>query len=186
MRLDFDLSAKLVVREAMSSPVIGVNEGYSVVDAAKVMSEQKIGAIVIYDELEKPVGIVTERDLVYRVIAMGSVPRDVKVGDVMTSPLKMVEAETSLEDAMKMMDRQKIRRLGVSYKGQLEGIITNKDLLRLMPTLIDLVRERSRIQSVDSTTGPSLVGYCSRCEQYSSNLRFIDSELICEDCRAGF
>jgi signal-transduction protein with cAMP-binding, CBS, and nucleotidyltransferase domain len=104
----------------------------------------------------------------------------------MTSPLVMVEAEVSLEEAMKVMDRQKIRRLGVSYKGQLEGIITDKDLLRLMPTLIDLVRERSRIQSVDSRAGPSLAGYCSRCEQYSNNLRFIDSELICEDCRAGF
>lgn len=184
--MDFDLSAKLVVREAMSSPVIGVDEGYSVVDAAKIMSEQKIGAIVVYDALEKPVGIVTERDLVYRVVAVGSVPGDVKVGEVMTSPLRMVEAETSLEEAMKVMDSQRIRRLGVSYKGQLEGIITDKDLLRLMPTLIDLVRERSRIQSVDSRVGPSLAGYCSQCDQYSNNLRFIDGVLICEDCRAGF
>ncbi|TRO49080.1 hypothetical protein E2P65_01740 [Candidatus Bathyarchaeota archaeon] len=72
----------------------------------------------------------------------------------------------------------------MSYKGQLEGIITDKDILRLMPTLIDIVRERSRIQSADSGAGPSLVGYCSMCEQYSSNLRFIDGELICEECRA--
>jgi hypothetical protein len=55
-----------------------------------------------------------------------------------------------------------------------------------LPTLIDLVRERSKIQIKDSRVKPSLVGYCSRCEQYSNNLRFIDSELICEDCRAGF
>lgn len=183
--MDFDLSAKLVVREAMSSPVIGIKAGHSVVEAAKIMSEQRIGAIVVYDDMEKPVGIVTERDLVYRVIAGGSVPRDVKVGDVMSSPLKMVDAETSLEEAMKVMDRQRIRRLGVSYKGQLEGIITDKDILRLMPTLIDLVRERSRIQGSDSRAGPPVAGYCSVCEQYSSNLRYIDGELICEDCRDG-
>ena len=183
--MDFDLSAKLVVREAMSSPVIGVGEGFSVVEAAKIMSEQRIGAIVVFDEMEKPVGIVTERDLVYRVVAKGSVPGDVKVGDVMTSPLRVVDAETSLEEAMKLMDSQGIRRLGVSYKGQLEGIITDKDLLRLMPTLIDLVRERSRIRSMDPNAGPSLAGYCSQCDRYSNNLRFIDGLLICEDCRAG-
>ena len=90
-----------------------------------------------------------------------------------------------MQMVQKVMDSQRIRRLGVSYKGQLEGIITDKDLLRLMPTLIDLVRERSRIQSVDSRVGPSLAGYCSQCDQYSNNLRFIDGVLICEDCRAG-
>jgi CBS-domain-containing membrane protein len=96
----------------------------------------------------------------------------------------MVDAETSLEEAMKVMDRHNIRRLGVTYKGELEGVITDKDILRLMPTLIDIVRERSKIESNAASSGPSLVGYCSRCDMYSNNLRFIDGELLCEDCRA--
>jgi CBS domain-containing protein len=95
----------------------------------------------------------------------------------------MVDAETSLEEAMKNMDNHNIRRLGVSHKGRLEGIITDKDILRLMPTLIDIVRERSRIVGSSNPRGPSLVGYCTRCDIYSTNLRTVDGEFLCEDCR---
>lgn len=182
--LDLDFKARMVVREAMSSPVVAIGEGRNVVDAAKVMSEQRIGSIVVNDDEGQPVGIVTERDLVFRVIAEDRVPREIKVGEVMSSPLRMVDPETSLEEAMRIMDRQNIRRLGVTYKGRLEGVITNKDILRLMPTLIELVRERSRIQAASTPVGPSLLGYCHRCDMYSTNLRNVDGELLCEDCRA--
>lgn len=181
--MDIDLSRKMVVREAMSSPVVTVSEDQSVVDAAKTMSTHRIGAVIVKSTDDQPVGIVTERDLVFRVIAKDMVPRDVKVKDVMSSPLRTVDPEKSLEEAMMMMDRLNIRRLGVTYKGKLEGVITDKDILRLMPALIEIARERSRIQGGDMPLGPSLVGYCDRCGMYSTNLRTVDGELLCEDCR---
>ena len=181
--MDFDLTGRLVVKEAMSSPVITVYEDESVMEAAIVMNRQRIGAVVVNDRTNNPVGILTERDLVYRIISRNLVPGDVKVRDVMSTPLRMVDAETSLEEAMKNMDNHNIRRLGVSHKGRLEGIITDKDILRLMPTLIDIVRERSRIGGGSNPRGPSLVGYCTRCDIYSTNLRTVDGEFLCEDCR---
>jgi len=184
--LDLDLRESIVVREAMSSPVISINEDRSVVDAAKVMSEQRIGSIVVNDSEGHPVGIVTERDLVFRVIAKDAVPREVKVKGVMSAPLRMVDPETTLEEAIRLMDEMNIRRLGVVYKDRLEGVITDKDILRVMPTLIDIVRERSKIQMDNTPAGPSLVGYCSRCEAYSNNLRVVDGELLCEDCRSEY
>lgn len=182
--MDLDFNARMVVREAMSSPVVAIREEHSVVDAAKVMSEQRIGSVIVNDAEGHPVGIVTERDLVFRVIAEGRMPREIRVSEVMSSPLRMVDPETTLEEAMKMMDMHNIRRLGVIYKGKLEGVITDKDILRVMPTLIELVRERSRIQASSTPIGPSLLGYCDRCNMYSTNLRNIDGELLCEDCRA--
>ncbi len=182
--MDFDLRARMVVREAMSSPVITVDEDSSVVQAAEIMSDRGVGAIIVNSAEGQPVGIVTERDLVFRVIARDRVPRELKVKEVMSSPLKTVESETSLEEAMRMMDRLNIRRLGVTYKGRLEGVITDKDILRVMPALIEIVRERSRIHGGDAPAGPSLVGYCDRCGMYCTNLRNIDGEFLCEDCRA--
>lgn len=182
--MDLDFKAKMVVREAMSSPVVVIGEDSSVVDAAKVMSEHRIGSVIVNDAEGHPVGIVTERDLVFRIIAEGRVPREISVGEVMSSPLRMVDPETSLEEAMKMMDRLNIRRLGVTYRGRLEGVITDKDILRVMPALIEIVRERSRIQASITSVGPSLLGYCDRCNIYSTNLRNVDGELLCEDCRA--
>ena len=182
--MDLDFSRALVVREAMSSPVIMVWENDSAADAAGVMKEHGIGAIFVHGGESQPVGIVTERDLVYRVIAEGRVPGEVKVKEVMSSPLITVDPEASLEEAMAMMSANNVRRLGVVYKGSLEGVISNKDIIRIMPAIIEIVRERSKIQSGDRSSGQSLVGYCSRCEMYTSNLRSVDGEFLCEDCRA--
>lgn len=182
--LDLDLRVKMYVREAMSSPVMTVSEDSTVVEAAKIMSEQRIGSIIVNSPDGQPVGIVTERDFVVRVIASDRVPGEVKVSEVMSSPLKTVDPEISLEDAMRMMDRLDIRRLGVTYKGRLEGVISYKDIIRVIPALIEIARERSRIEGGSTPVGPALVGYCHRCEMYSTNLRNVDGEFLCEDCRA--
>jgi CBS domain-containing protein len=182
--LDLDLRRNLLVREAMSSPVVTVLENDSVAEAARVMKEHGIGAIIAQGGDSNPVGIMTERDLVYRVIAEGRLPGDVRVREVMSSPLMTVEPETSLEEAIAMMNRHNVRRLGVIYKGSLEGVISDKDVIRIMPAVIEIVRERSKIQSGDRPTGPSIVGYCTRCEMYTSNLKSVDGEFLCEDCRA--
>ena len=181
--MDLDFGRTLIVREAMSSPVITVWENDSAADAAGVMKERGIGAVIVLGGESQPVGIVTERDLVYRVIAEGMSPGEIKVKEVMSSPLMTVDPEVGLDKAMAMMSMKNVRRLGVVYKGSLEGMISDKDIIRIMPAIIEIVRERSKIQSGDRSSGASIVGYCSRCEMYTSNLRSVDGEFLCEDCR---
>jgi signal-transduction protein with cAMP-binding, CBS, and nucleotidyltransferase domain len=183
--LDLDFGRTLIVREAMSSPVITVWENDSTADAAGVMKEHDVGALIVLGGESQPVGIVTERDLVYRVIAEGRSPGEIKVKEVMSSPLMTVDPEAGLDKAMAMMSMKNVRRLGVVYKGSLEGMISDKDIIRIMPALIEIVRERSKIQSGDRSSGPSVVGYCDRCEMYTSNLRGVGGEFLCEDCRKG-
>ncbi len=182
--MDLEFRRSLIVREAMSSPVVMVWENDSAADAAGVMKEHGIGAIIVHGGESQPVGIVTVRDLVYRVIAEGRSPAEIRVKEVMSSPLMTVDPEASLEEAMAMMSVNNIRRLGVVYRGSLEGVISDKDIIRIMPTIIEIVRERSKIQSDDRSSGSSVVGYCDRCEMYTSNLRSVDGEFLCEDCRA--
>jgi signal-transduction protein with cAMP-binding, CBS, and nucleotidyltransferase domain len=182
--LSLELEPKMMVREAMSSPVFSVNEESDITEVAKLMREQKLGAVVINNVYGQPVGIVTERDIVLRVIADGKSPNFVKAGEVMSSPLRVVKAETAIIDAMMMMDKLNIRRLGVTYKGQLVGIISHKDIIRIIPTIMDIVRENSKINGAANGFSSSTVGYCDRCEIYSTNLRAIDGEFLCEDCKA--
>ena len=181
--MSLDLSAKMQVREAMSSPVVSVDETEDIVQVANKMREQRVGAVIVVNRNGNPVGIVTERDVVTRVVADGVDPNMVLAGKVMTSPLKMVEPELGLMDAMRMMDKENIRRLGVIYKGELVGIITDRSILRLVPTIMDIVKEQKEILEADSGGGSSSVGYCERCEAYSNNLREVDGEFLCEDCR---
>jgi signal-transduction protein with cAMP-binding, CBS, and nucleotidyltransferase domain len=181
--MSLGLTSKMLVREAMSSPVISVHEDTDVVEVAKLMRDQKVGAVIIYNLDEKPVGIVTERDIVTRVVAEGNNPRNIKVNKVMTSPLRMVEPEMNLMDALRLMDKHNIRRLGVTYKENLVGVLSDRNIIRLVPTIIEIIQEKNEINSI-SSGGPSIAGYCDRCEIYSSNLRLIDGEFLCEDCRA--
>ena len=181
--MGLELSAKMLVREVMSSPVISVDENEDIVQVANKMREQRVGAVIVVNSSENPVGIVTERDIVTRVVADGVDPNMLVASKVMTSPLKMVEPELGLMDAMKMMDRENIRRLGVIYKGELVGIVTDRSIIRLVPTIMDIMKEQKEIMGNNTKRGTSTVGYCDRCEVYSNNLREIDGEFLCEDCR---
>jgi signal-transduction protein with cAMP-binding, CBS, and nucleotidyltransferase domain len=175
------ITAEIKVREAMSSPVISVLEDEDIINVARIMREGNVGAIIVTNKDEQPVGIVTERDIVTRVVAQGSSLKNVKARDVMTAPLKMVEPEMTLIDAMSLMDKMNIRRLGVKYKGQLVGIISDRNIIRLVPTIVEIIKERQEIKNY-SRFGSSTVGYCTQCESYSMNLRQIDGEFLCEDC----
>jgi len=182
--MGLELAPKMVVREAMSSPVVSVPEDSDIIRIAKLMREQKIGAIIVSSHDGHPVGIVTERDIVLRVVADGNNPKNTKAKEVMSSPLRLVNAEMKIVDAMRLMDKMNIRRLGVSYKDDLVGIISDRDILRIMPTILEIIRETAKINSNKVTSRSSTVGYCDRCEIYSTNLRAVDGEFLCEDCRA--
>ncbi len=182
--MDLNLAPKLVVREAMSSPVITVKEQETLKKTARIMREHKVGAIVIIANNDEPVGIVTERDIVNRVVAEGISPSNISAKEVMSTPLRLVESETSLMEAMSLMDKHKIRRLGVSYRGRLSGIVTDRDILRIMPTLLEIMREKNKINNIFPGKTPSLLGYCDGCEIYSRNLVVVEGEFLCEECRA--
>ncbi|MHA2204094.1 MAG: CBS domain-containing protein [Candidatus Hodarchaeales archaeon] len=179
--MELDLTAKILVREAMSSPVLSVFEDQNITDIAHMMREGRVGAIIITNKEGQPIGIVTERDIVNRVVAEGGRPNIVKAREIMTAPLKMVEPEMNLMDAMRLMDKMNIRRLGVTYKGELVGIISDRNIIRLVPTIVEIIKEKREINK-NHHYRASTVGYCTSCEIYSMNLRDIDGEFLCEDC----
>ena len=73
--MSLDLAPKMLVREAMSSPVVAIPEDSDITEVAKLMREQKLGAIVVNNPDGQPIGIVTERDIVMRVVADGRSPK---------------------------------------------------------------------------------------------------------------
>jgi len=179
-----EITSKMLVREAMSSPVISVREDADAVDVAGTMKNHRIGAVIITNTQGKPVGIVTERDIVTRLVSEGRAPKAVIAKEIMSSPLRMVEPDMNLIDALRLMDKLNVRRLGVIYKGDLVGLITDRDIIRLVPTIVEILKEQREINNAPSVSGPSIAGYCDRCEIYSNNLRAVDGEFLCEDCRA--
>jgi len=107
------------------------------------MREREIGSLVVV-ETGKPMGIVTERDILTKVAAPDKQPSRVLVRDIMTSPVVVVHPHEEVAEAAKLMSQRKIRRLPVVQEGKLVGMITENDIIRVWPQLIEVTREYAR------------------------------------------
>jgi CBS domain-containing protein len=118
------------VKDIMTKDVVSVNVNQTVYEAAELMSSKGIGCLVIV-EGEAPVGMITERDLVRRILAK-KLPYDVKVSEIMTKKLITVDPDMSLKEAARLMSTNKIRRLPVVKENKLVGIVVASDFIRNM------------------------------------------------------
>jgi CBS domain-containing protein len=113
---------------AKKSPhVFSVNTSASVLEAAKVMNEHRIGAVVV-TEGEKVIGIFTERDVLNRIVAKQLAPAETRVGDVMTSPVAVCAPDTTRAECRAVMRERRIRHLPVVEASRLVGMISIGDL----------------------------------------------------------
>ena len=116
------------VKDIMSKEVITINANKTVFEAAELMSSKGLGCLIVVIKAF-PVGIITERDIVRRIVAKRGSP-DVKVTDVMTKTLITVDPDTSLKEAARVMSTNKIRRLPVLKGNNLVGIVVASDFVR--------------------------------------------------------
>jgi len=184
---EIGLRVRMLVKDVMSSPVVTTSENVPSNTIAKLMSENKLGCVIVSNKDGKPLGMITERDLVVRVLAKNLQPANVKAKEIMTTPLATIEPEATINDAARRMSRLDVRRLGVIYKGDLVGLISSKDILGIMPELIEIILEKSRIENVgggpETDEAAPLSGYCDQCGVYSENLKDANGQYLCEDCR---
>ncbi len=179
----------MAVKEIMSTNVITMPPDASILEVAKSMAEVDIGSIVIV-ERHSPIGIITETDIVRRVVAVGKNVQTTSAKDIMTAPLVYVNPNTALTDAMRMMARSNIRRVIVLKNGNLAGIITSRDILKWSPELIDVLVESLKLRNgeidAEGLEDDELIehgGICDVCGEYSTDLIFEDGRYVCEPCR---
>ncbi len=116
------------VKDIMTKDVVTIESNKTAFDAAKVMAEKELGCVIVVVQAF-PVGIITERDIVRRIVAKRA-SFDTKVTDAMTKTLITVEPDTSLREAARIMSSNKIRRLPVLKQNKLVGIIVASDFVR--------------------------------------------------------
>jgi CBS domain-containing protein len=175
------MNVDLRVGDIMTVGVITLPSDSTVEEAAKLLRKTKVGCIIVTKN-KKAKGIVTERDLVYKVVAAGIDPKKTKLERVMTTPLKMIVAGEKIDKAALMLKEKKVKRLPVvNKKKQLVGIITEGDLMRAYPGLLDLLLEDAEIRRFPKSEVFS--GVCDECGLHSDKLIRIGEKLFCEECR---
>ena len=116
------------VKEIMTKNVVTIDVNKSVFEAAQLMASEGLGCLIVMDKA-LPVGIITERDIVRRVVAKHSSP-DVNVAEVMTKTLITIDPDISLKEAARVMSTNKIRRLPILKNNKLVGIVVSSDFVR--------------------------------------------------------
>lgn len=127
-----------------TSPQTTINE------AAKIMRDKKVGSLVIVEE-GKLLGLLTEKDIVIKIAANNSTPKDFTVAEIMTPVEELITVESSrnIYDAMVLMKDNDVRRLPVVDNNKLAGIITSKDVLKIDPDLFDMVVDLYDVREAD-------------------------------------
>jgi CBS domain-containing protein len=180
------MSKDVLVKEVMKPQPVIVQPFITVLEAAKIMRDKKIGNVIIA-ELQHPIGILTESDIIKKVVCEGKNAQDVSVEEAMTSPLVIIEPYISVQEALKIMGKCNIRRLPVVENNELVGIITQRDIAKMSPALTEIAHEWSSIEEKDEEylAGQTFSGKCEDCNTLSTALKSIDGRLLCEDCVDG-
>jgi len=118
-----------VVSDIMKSPVITVQKENNVRDATILMIDKRIGCLIV-TEMHKPIGIVTKSDIIKRVVMLCLDPCEVKMGDVMSTPLITIGKNQGILAAMRKMREMTVTQLVVMEGEEMVGIISERDLLR--------------------------------------------------------
>lgn len=116
--------------EVAETNLVVLDESTTVGYAAKVMKSNAVSSVLVSrDGSKQPIGIVTERDMLYRVLADNVGPFKATLGEVMSSPLVTVDGTTSVLDAVVLMRKKGIRRLPVTKEGAIVGILTLRSVV---------------------------------------------------------
>ena len=119
------------IKEWMKSPVISTNAESNVVDAAKLMKKNKISALVV-TENKKFVGLISERDIVYKALSSMKDLSKILVKEIMSKKLTTVTSDASIMEVSLLMNKKNIKRIIIVENDVPKGIITLSDIVRLM------------------------------------------------------
>lgn len=134
------LESNILVRDVMSKNIKVVREDTSLHEVIATMSKFDLDAVVVL-EGKKPVGIITTKDALVRGFEHGLPPSSLTAKMVVSSPLKTIDDQETIEEAADKMRQAKIKHLPVTSKGRLVGMLTDWDIVFAVPSMLSALEE---------------------------------------------
>ena len=120
----------MAVKDIMVEEVITVSPDTKIRDAVELMNKNEIGCLVVTNK-GKPVGIITERDILKKIFCQSKNAEQVKVSEIMSAPLLVGTVDMELGDAARLMLKQNVKKLPIVSGEQLVGLVTLTDIVRV-------------------------------------------------------
>jgi len=177
--MEFDIT----VSEVMSTPVETIKLNATAYDAANILKNKKIGCLVVVNDGMEPVGLITEKDLVQKVVAKNLKSKEVLIKDIVSPKLISISPKATVIEAAKLMAKKNIKRLPVIENGKLLGIITVSDITSVSPKIFEIMIEVSKIRDEEDypKDQESIYGVCEVCGS-QGRLRYVNGRYVCENC----
>lgn len=137
------MAGMMLVRDVMSKDVKVVSPDSSVKEVVANMNKFNIGSILVLED-DRPVGVISERDVLKRVVEPCLAPEALTARQIMTSPVITIGEMASIEEAAKLMARKKVRKIPVMNKQKLVGIVTFTDIVTKVLTMLSVLEELVR------------------------------------------
>ncbi|UCC33659.1 MAG: CBS domain-containing protein [Candidatus Bathyarchaeota archaeon] len=118
------------IKDVMVEEVIVVNAGTRVKDAVELMNRNEIGCLIV-ERKGSPIGIMTERDILKKIICQSKDPEEVQVSEIMSKPLVVGKIDMDLETAARLMLKRNLKKLPIVNGNELVGLITLTDIVRV-------------------------------------------------------
>lgn len=167
----------------MNKNVISVDENSTIQNIAKKM--KGIGSVLVKRK-GKVYGIITDSDIIKKIVARGLDPKKVKAKDIVSTPLITIDADENVQKASYLMKKHKIKRLVVIKNDKIVGIVSATDIARNVPELIDILKfkqeltgevKRPRYEELETET----IGICEECGNIG-RLTLVEGRWLCEFC----
>jgi len=173
----------VLVKDVMSSPVLTIDIKKSARDAGKLMRKHRKGFLVV-TEKNRPAGVISESDLIEEVVCKNTKADKIKLENLMHEPIIAVDPDDDILKASRKMKENNIHRLPVVSEGRVAGVVSLTDIARTSPEMLDLLEYRLKMKErpfeiKEKTT----LGICDSCDNYSEDLRNVEDQWFCEDCR---
>lgn len=137
------MAGVVLVRDLMSKWVKIVRLDTTVKEIVATMNKFRIGSVIVVQG-ERLVGIITERDILLRLVGQSWAPETLTAKQIMTTPVVTISEEASIDEAAKLMVKKKIKKLPVMNQNKIVGVITFTDIVSKVPTMLSLLEELVR------------------------------------------
>ena len=182
---------RIAVGDIMTKSFVAVRPVTNLRQCTKELVKHRINTLLIA-EGKKLIGIITSRDILWALTKKPNIKlKDIRAIDIASRKVAVIKPSADVAQAINKMKKFGYRRLPVLAKGELVGIVTLKDILRIDPNIlrevseIDEIREKSeklkKIAKAD-TDKYDIEGVCDECESFAQLLR-VEGRLLCPDCR---